>query len=123
MGGGEREEFLAWFETRKSQPLHNKHVLEPYCQDQVTVLRQGCRVFRRKVLHIGNIEVFLESLTIASLCNKVLRLKFLKPDTIGLISTGGYTCNNKYSKKAIVWLLHMEQNNGVVTQRTRIQTA
>ena len=25
---GEREEFLAWYETRKSQLFHNKHVLE-----------------------------------------------------------------------------------------------
>ena len=30
MGGGEREEFLAWLETRKSQPLHNKDVLQVY---------------------------------------------------------------------------------------------
>jgi len=44
---------------------------------------------------------------------------FLNLDTIGLISTGGYTCNNKYSKKAIVWLLHMEQNDWVVLKHAR----
>jgi len=43
----------------------------------------------------------------------LLRRKVLKPDTIGLILTGGYTCNNKYSKKAIMWLLHMVQTDGV----------
>jgi hypothetical protein len=63
-GRGEREEFLAWYETRKSQPFHNKDVLEACCQDDVTVLRQACRVFRREFLQIGNIEGFLESLTI-----------------------------------------------------------
>ena len=89
MGVGEREEFLAWYEAQKSRPFHNKQVLETYCQDDVTVLRQACRVFRREFLQIGNIEVFLESLTIASACSKVLRRKFLKPDTIGLIPTGG----------------------------------
>jgi hypothetical protein len=62
----------------------------------------------REFLQIGNIEVFLVSLTIASACNKVLQRWFLKPDTIGLIPTGGYTCNKKYSKKAIMWLRHME---------------
>ena len=31
--------------------------------------------------------MFLESLTIASACNKVLRLKILKPNTIGLFPT------------------------------------
>ena len=92
---GEREEFLAWYETRKSRPFHNKQVLETYCHDDFTVLRQAYRVLRREFLQIGNIEVFLEFLTIALACNKLLRRTFLKPDTIGLIPTGGYTCNNE----------------------------
>ena len=108
MHAGVRKEFLAWYEARKSQPLKNKQVLVAYCQDDVTVLRQACPVFRREIFQIGNIEGFLESLTIASACkNKVLRCKFLQPDTLGLIPAGGYNCNNKYSKKAIMWLLHM----------------
>ena len=104
------------YEARKSEVFHNKHVLEPYYQDVVTVLQQACRVFCREFLHIGNIEVFLESLTIASACNKVLRRK---TDTIGLIPTGGYTCYTKYSKKAIKWLLHMEQTDGVAIKHAR----
>jgi hypothetical protein len=43
----------------------------------------------------------------------------LRPDTIGLIPTAGYTCNNKYSKKAIMGLLHMEQTDGVVIKHAR----
>jgi hypothetical protein len=76
MGVGERKEFLAWYETRKSRQFHNKQVFEAYCQDDVTVLRKSCRVFRREFLQVGNIEVFLESLTIASAWNKVLRRNF-----------------------------------------------
>jgi len=57
--------------------------------------------------------LFLESITIASACNKVLRKPFLQPDTIGLIPTGGCTCNKNYSKKAMMWLLHMEETDGV----------
>ena len=52
--------------------------------------------------------LFLESITIASACNKVLRKRFLQPDAIGLIPTGGYTCNKNYSMKAMMWMLHME---------------
>jgi hypothetical protein len=55
--------------------------------------------------------VFLESVTIASACNKVLRKKFLKPETVGLIPPGGYSANQRYSKKALMWLLHMEQTD------------
>jgi hypothetical protein len=70
-------------------------------------------------MEIGNIDVFLEAVTIASACNKVLRKKFLKPETIGLIPAVGYTANNGYSKKAIMWLLHMEQTDCCHIQHAR----
>jgi hypothetical protein len=63
-------------------------------------------------MEIGNIEVFLESITIASACNRVLRKRFLKPATIGLVPTGGYTGNVNYSKKALMWLVYREQTDG-----------
>ena len=94
-------------------------MLEEYCQDDVTVLRQACRVFRRELIQISNLDAFLESITIASACNKVLRKRFLQPDTIGLIPTGGYTCNKNYSKKAMMWLLHMEETDGVKIMNDR----
>ena len=59
-------------------------------------------MFRREFLQIGHIDVFVESITIASACNKFLRKRFLQPDTIGFIPTVGYTCNNKYRKKTIM---------------------
>jgi len=70
-------------------------------------------VFRREYMQTRHIDVFVESITIASAGNKVLRKRFLNPDTIGLIPTVGYTCNNRYSKKAPMWLLHMEETDGV----------
>jgi len=76
-------------------------VFEQYCQDDVTVLREACQIFRRDFIEIGNVDVFLESCTIASACNKVLRKRFLKPETIGLIPAGRYSCNRNYSKKAV----------------------
>jgi len=97
MGEEERREFLVWYETQKSETIGNMRVLETFSEDDVTVLRQTCRVFRRDFMHIGNIEVFLEALTIALACNKILRKRFLQLDTIGLIRTGEYTRNNKYS--------------------------
>jgi len=102
---------MAWYNEQKLKVFDNRHVLEQYCQDDVTVLRQACRVFRREFLEIGNIEVFLVALTIASACNKVLRKKFWKPETIGLIPPGGYSANRRYSKKALLWLLHMERTD------------
>jgi len=73
IGGEERREFLALYESQTLAFFNNRRMLEKYYEDDVTVLRQACRVFRRKFMHIGNIEVFLESITIASACYKVLR--------------------------------------------------
>jgi hypothetical protein len=67
----------------------------------------------------GNVDVFLESCTIASTCNKVLRMRFLKPETVGLIPSGGYTCNRNYSKKAPMWILHMQQADNCTIQHAR----
>ena len=88
--------------THTSHLIINRLVLEAYSHYDVTVLRLACRVFCPEFLQIGNIEVFLESLIIASACNKVLRRKLFKSNTIGLSHTVGYTCNYNYSKNAIM---------------------
>ena len=102
-----------WYETQKPELFDKRRVLEKYCQYDVTVLKKACRVFRREFMQIGKVEVFLESIKIASACNRVLRKRFLQPDTLGPIPTWGYTCNNNYSKKALMWLMHMKETDGV----------
>jgi len=62
-------------------------VLESYCQDDITVLSQTCGVFRREFMQFGHFDVFVESITISSACNKVFRKRFLKPDTISVYIT------------------------------------
>ena len=101
---------MTWYEERRDEVFDNRRVLEQYCQDGVTILREACQIFRRDFMDIGNRDVFLEATTVASACNKVLRKQFLKPFTIGLIPAGGYSCNKNY-KKALMWLLHMQQVN------------
>jgi hypothetical protein len=119
MSEGERKDFLSWYNEQKYKVFDFRSVLKEYCQDDVTVLRQACLIFRRDFMENGNIDVLLEAVTIASACNKVLRKKFLKPETIGLIPSGGYTANNRYSKKALTWLLENEQTDGCQIQHAR----
>jgi len=113
MNESERRNFFAWYEIQKKKGavFDNRRVLETYCQDDVTVSVQI--LFRREFIQIGKREVFLEAITIASACNKVLRKQFLKPDTIGLIPTGGYSGNVNYSKKSLMWLVYRERQTGV----------
>jgi len=70
-------------------------------------------------MHIGNIDVFVVEITIASPCNKFLRKRFLKSETKGIIPTDGYIGNNEKSKKDMMWLLHMEKTNGVRIMHAR----
>jgi hypothetical protein len=60
MGESERKDFLAWYEDQNSSVFDNKRVLEQYCQDDVTVLRQACQAFRRALKETGHRDVFQE---------------------------------------------------------------
>jgi G:T-mismatch repair DNA endonuclease (very short patch repair protein) len=55
--------------------------------------------------------VFLKVVTLASACNKVFRKRFLKPNTIGLIPSGGYTDNTPQSKKLLMCLAYRQQTD------------
>jgi hypothetical protein len=112
MSVGERSEFLAWYQEQMSEVFDNRRVLESYCQDDVTVLKQACRNFRGEFMRVGNIDVFHQSVIIASACNKVFWKLFLKPHTIGLITTGGYRGNVNYRKKVMMWLVYRAQTDG-----------
>ena len=47
MIAGERKKFLEWYGCQRSVLFDNRRVSETYFQDDVTVLRQACRVIRR----------------------------------------------------------------------------
>jgi len=76
MSEEDRREFLVWYESQRSGTFENRLVLETYYQDDVKVLRLAYHVFRQEFIHIGHIDVFVEAITIASACNKVLRKRF-----------------------------------------------
>jgi hypothetical protein len=58
MGESERMVFLLWYAQQKDEVFDNRRVLEQYCQDDVTVLREACQIFRRDFMEIVNIDVF-----------------------------------------------------------------
>ena len=60
-----------------------------YCMDDVNVLRQACCAFRNLFLKLVKMDPFRQAITMSSICNKVFRTMFLKPDTVGIIPRGG----------------------------------
>jgi hypothetical protein len=103
----ERTKFLEWYKGYKTELFDNKRVIEAYCQNDVTVPRQACQVFRRDLMAIGNIEVYLEYIMIAFACNRLLRKRYHRTN-----SHRGYTGNLDYTKKALIWLVYREQTDG-----------
>jgi hypothetical protein len=65
MGESDRNVLLAWYAEQKDVIFDNRHVLEKYCQNDVTVLRETCHIFGRDFMEFANIDVFLEAVTIA----------------------------------------------------------
>ena len=56
MSEDERREFMDWYNKEKVKVFDNRRVLEQYCQDDITVLRKACRVFRSELLEIGGTD-------------------------------------------------------------------
>jgi len=73
MSASEKREFLAWYQGQKLEVFDKRRVFESYCQDDVNVLREACRLLRREFPQIGNIYVFLEYVTIVLACNELMR--------------------------------------------------
>jgi hypothetical protein len=91
-------------EEQKGKIFHNKKELLAYCMDDVTVLRQACCAFRNLFLRLVKMDPFLKAITISSICNKVFRTMFLKPDIVGIIPIGGYRMTDRQSIEALQWL-------------------
>ena len=66
-----------------------------------------------------DIDPFQKCITIASVCNLVFRTKFLRPDTIGIISAQGYRQEEKHSIKAMQWIKYLSKTEGVQIQHAR----
>lgn len=63
--------------------------------------------------------MYLVYIIIASACNHLLSEKFLKPDGIGLMTSGWNRDNIKHSKKAMMWLVYREQEGSCTITQAR----
>ena len=113
--GDKRSQFLDWYEEQKDQIFHSKEELLAYCMDDVNILRQAWCAFRNLFLKLVKMDPFREAITISSICNKVFRTMFLKPDTVGIIPRGGYRLGDRQSIEALQWLAYVGRTRNNVT--------
>ena len=53
--------------------------------------------FSKLYLKLVKMDPFKEAITISSICNKVFRTMFLKPDAVGIIPRAGYRMGDRQS--------------------------
>jgi hypothetical protein len=114
MSAVERAQFLEWHQGQKGKVFSNKEELLAYCMDDVNVLRQACWAFMNLFLKLVKIDPFKESTTISSICSKVFRTMFLKPDTVGLIPRAGYRMGDKQSIEGLKWLAYIGRDKNII---------
>ena len=89
-----------------------------YVRSDTLLLQEGCLKFREQFKKIsGGIDPFQVSCTIASACNYLFRAKFLKPNTIGLVPSGGYRHQGCCSVVGCKYLDWLEREREIVIER------
>jgi hypothetical protein len=113
MSADERAQFMQW-EEQKGKLFCNKDELLAYCMDDMNVLRQACCAFRNLFLKLIKMDPFREAITITSICNKVFRTMFLKPDAVGIILRAGYRMGDRQSIEGLEWLAYMGRTRKII---------
>jgi G:T-mismatch repair DNA endonuclease (very short patch repair protein) len=83
--------------------------------DDVNVLRQACCAFRNLFLKLVKIDPFRQAITISSICNKVFRTMFLKPDSVDIIPRGGYRMRDRQSVEVLQRLAYIGRTRNDAT--------
>ena len=102
----------AWYEGVKVKIFNNREELLAYCMD-VNVLRQACCAFRNLFLKLVKMDPSRQAIAISSICNKVFRTMFQKPDSVGIIPRGGYRLGNRQSVEALQWLAYIGRTRNI----------
>ena len=113
----EREKFDQWYDDQvsKNAVFDFKRDIKAYCQMDVTILREGCQMFRRLFqtkteIQDQNIPGFnpFEHITIASACNRDM-INRTEDETIASEPAYGWAGQRgNQSKEAMEWLLWLQ---------------
>jgi DNA polymerase type B, organellar and viral len=109
----ERKSFETWYGTQKDVVFDNFAELKKYCENDVFILMQACEEFRKLFFDTTGFEIFRDSVTMASACMSVYRMRFMEKDTIPIVPKHGYRLRNNHSKSALKWLYWLEMKKGV----------
>ena len=92
-----------WHQDQRGQVFDFKKELVKYCKSDVRLLKQGCLTFKRLFETLTGFNPF-DHITIASACNRDLRMNRMIPNSIASEPVRGWRNRINYSKVALEWL-------------------
>ena len=106
-----RHEFDQWYdeEASKGIPFDFQAELVTYCESDVRLLKQGCLTFMRDFKDQADFNPF-DQMTIASACNRFLRMHCMEENTIASEPLLGWRNRINHSRASMEWLTWCERN-------------
>ena len=105
MSPKDRQAFETWHQEQRDQDVvfDFQKELVAYCESDVRLLKQGCLTFKRLFEALTGFNPF-EHITIASACNRDLRMNRMIPNSIASEPTRGWRNKINQSIPALHWL-------------------
>ena len=85
-----------------------------YCMDDGNVLRQACCALGF-FFELVKMDPLRQAITIISICGKVFRTIFLKPDTVGIIPRAEYRKGDRQAIEALQYLAYIGKTRNNIT--------
>ena len=98
-----RQALETWHQQQRDKVFDFQKELVKYCQSDVRLLKQGCLTFERLFETLTGFNPF-EHITIASACNRDLRMNRMIPNSIASEPVRGWRNSINQSRVALEWL-------------------
>ena len=99
----DRQALETWHQQQRDQVFDFQKELVAYCQSDVRLLKQGCLTFKRLFETLTGFNPF-KHITIASACNRDLRMNRMIPNSIASEPVRGWRNRINQSRVALEWL-------------------
>ena len=106
-----KQEFDNWYdeEVSKNLPFDFQAELVTSCESDVRLLKQGCLTFMRDFKEQADFNPF-DQMTIASACNRFLRMHCMEENTIASEPLLGWRNRVNHSRASMEWLTWCERD-------------
>ena len=112
MSPEDKQAFETWHQQQRNKVFDFQKELVAYCQSDVRLLKQGCLTFKRLFETLTGFNPF-EHITIASACNRDLRMNRMIPNSIASEPVRGWRNSINQSRVALEWLTWCARENNI----------